>query len=371
MKSGISEYSEALIEGLYNFFDITLLVDNYKIANCSIIDKYKVIQYDNKEDYSNYDYIIYNFGNNSDYHCYMYELINKYRGYVILHDFTLYYLTVGYYEKQDILFQKIYEIEGIDGINAVKDSMKKNKSQNLLYHKELAPILPMNKEIFSMAKGIFVHSQYTKDLIQSECTNVDIFKIHLVNCNLNYNYTKDFLNIKFGIPKNAYIIGSAGFIAETKQNRLVCEAVKRYNEKYDEKIYYVMIGDGAYADDFLDKYIIKTGFFDNADFFNAINSCNLIMNLRYPYQGESSATLIQCMDMEKICVVTDIGWFSEIPDNCVIKLHKRITKEELCLKINLIKNSKLHMLKENAKNYVRDKCSSNMISEKIYKYLKK
>ena len=36
--------------------------------------------------------------------------------------------------------------------------------------------------------------------------------------------------------------------------------------------------------------------------------------------GETSATLLQALSQGKPCIVTDDGWFSEIPDACVVKV---------------------------------------------------
>ena len=59
MKSGISEYSESLVFGLKEYFDITLLVDNYKVENKKLQKEFKILNYDNTMDYSDYKYILY------------------------------------------------------------------------------------------------------------------------------------------------------------------------------------------------------------------------------------------------------------------------------------------------------------------------
>ena len=370
-KSGISEYSEALINGLDVFFEITLVIDDYKVENKQIREKYDIIKYSPNVDFSGYDYIIYNFGNNPEYHWYMYEMIQKYSGYVILHDYILYYLTVGYYEERNMLFQKVYELEGINGIQLIKESLKNIESRNLLEHKKIATMLPMNKEVIKKAKGIFVHSEFSQNIIKENYKSLDIYKINLVKCETMDMKDEKFLNRHFNIDDNAYIIGAVGFIAETKQNELTCLSVKKYNQTYEDKVHYVMIGEGNYVDHLLDNYIHKTGFLDNTEFFHAINSCDLILNLRYPYNGESSATLIQCMDLGKPCIVTDIGWFSEIPDDVVIKLPFDLSMNELCNNFSTWKEYDFNNIINNAKAYINKKCLPEYIGKCIYTYLVK
>jgi hypothetical protein len=373
-KSGISEYSEALIAGLDHYFDLTLVIENYTIYNKEIRSGYNIIKYKPDIDFSGYDFIIYNFGNNPECHIYMYDMIQKFPGYIILHDFVLYYLTVGYYQEKQALFQKIYEMEGIDGIQIVKRSLKKTKCDNLLEHKKISALLPLNKEIIEASKGIFVHSFYSKNNIEKDYGDRNISVIPHVKTLLSREDSeiteRDYLYKKFNIKKEAYIVGSIGFISQSKQNKLTCLAVKKYNQIHNKKIYYVMIGDGGYVDDLLDEYIMKTGFLGNEEFFKAINSCNLIVNLRYPYNGEASGTLIQCMDMKKPCIVTDIGWFSELPENAVIKVPYNISADELCTEIEKLKEEvDSTELINNAKNYVDHECNPIMIAEFIYKFI--
>ncbi len=370
MKSGISEYSESLVFGLKEYFDITLLVDNYKVENKKLQKEFKILNYDNTIDYSNYKYILYNFGNNHEYHSYMYDMILKYSGYVILHDFVLYYLTVGYYADKNKLFQKIYEMEGIDGISIVKESLKKLNENNLLLHKDISANLPLNNEVIKNSKGIIVHSNYSKDKINNNFSGINVLTIPHIKLNYTVPVGNDFLNKKFNIPKGAFIIGSIGFIGPSKQNKIVCEAVNKYNELHNNKIYYVMAGDGDYVNNYLNEYIFKTGFLGDEDFLKSIKSCNLIMNLRYPYNGEASGTLIHCMDLKKPCVVTDIGWFGELPDNSVIKVSKDVSVEALLEVIENAKQKDLTEIIENAYKYVNESCSAMPIAEKIYTFLK-
>lgn len=371
-KTGISEYSEALIWGLKEYYDITLLIDDYFIENREIKHNFSILKKSNLKEIDQYDILLYNFGNNPDAHEYMYDLFLNYPGYIILHDFSLFYLTIGHYEMKNCLYQKIYEIEGVKGIQILKDNLKENKEENLLSHKELAAYLPMNKEIILAAKGVIVHSDYTANKVKEVCTMLNICKIHLVKCEIKRTLKKDkILKKMFQIDSISYIIGAVGFIAPSKQNRLTCLAIKEYNKTHKNKIHYVMIGEGNYVDDLLDDYIHKTGFLENNEFFQAIEECNAIFNLRYPYNGESSATLIQCMDMEKICVVSDIGWFREVPDTCVKKVSTKITIEELVKVIEELKGEQAQQYIRNAKKYVMDYCLPEKIAADLHYFFSK
>lgn len=369
-KSGISAYSEVLVNALSLFFDISLLVDNYRIESDKL-NQYKIVNYRQGDDLSKFNYIIYNIGNNPDYHKYMYDAILKHPGHVILHDVILYYLTIGYYSEKEKLFSKIYEMEGKKGIDKIKRSIRRNKDFNLLNHKDISVELPLNGEILRNAKSIFVHSEFSKDMLKAMLGYKQVTKIEFVKLDFEVSneIKKDYIENMYGIPDRAIVFGSIGFIASSKQNEIIALAVQDYNKRHSEKMYYLMIGEGDYINHLLDQYILKTGFLQYNEYYSSIVRCNFIFNLRNPSNGETSATLIECMGMAKPCIVSDIGWFHEVPDNCVIKLSQDIKWQELANLFPQIINSDHSCICENAKKYVETQCNPKTIAGKIYQTL--
>lgn len=369
MRSGISEYSKTLIDGLDSFFDITILIDNYNISKYAVNKEYKIRKYNKQDDYSKYDVILYNFGNNPDYHFYMYEMLQKYEGFVILHDVSLYYLTCEYYKRNKWLFNSVYKMEGIKGISMIKDSLLDNKVDNLLYCKELSSKMYLNREVLEKSLGVFVHSKYAANIVSKVKDSSKVFVINLVQPILE---RKEHGKLKklFKLNDSDFIMASFGYIAETKQNHIICEIVNQYNNYHKDKIHYVMVGDGTYVDKYLNSFIHKTGFVgNNEDFLDYIADCDLIMNLRWPYNGESSATLLQCMSLGKKCIITDVGSFSEIDDSAVVKVAPSISKNDLynllCTEIHSHDNDVL----KNAKSFIKDNCSLEKISKDIFDYI--
>lgn len=88
VKSGISEYSERLLEELIKFYDITLYIDDYDIESRVIDNRFKVLTAgENEVDFDSYDYLVYNMGNNPSGHEYCYADAINHPGLVILHEF--------------------------------------------------------------------------------------------------------------------------------------------------------------------------------------------------------------------------------------------------------------------------------------------
>jgi glycosyltransferase involved in cell wall biosynthesis len=49
-------------------------------------------------------------------------------------------------------------------------------------------------------------------------------------------------------------------------------------------------------------------------------ACDVLVNLRYPTMGETSGSVIRGLSLGKALVVSDVGWFSELPDDAVLKV---------------------------------------------------
>jgi glycosyltransferase involved in cell wall biosynthesis len=51
-----------------------------------------------------------------------------------------------------------------------------------------------------------------------------------------------------------------------------------------------------------------------------IVTADIIINLRHPTVGESSATALRAMAAGKAIIVFDLGWYGELPDSAVVKV---------------------------------------------------
>ena len=49
-------------------------------------------------------------------------------------------------------------------------------------------------------------------------------------------------------------------------------------------------------------------------------TCDAIVSLRSPTMGETSGSAIRALSLGKPLVVSDVGWFAELPDEAVIKV---------------------------------------------------
>ena len=374
-KSGISDYSVALIKALSKVYDITLYTGNYVLDEPSLAE-YPVLRHGYDDiDFDLFDYRVYNIGNHPGFHGFIYEAAIKHPGMVILHDYMLYFLFTGYYQKRNDLYSKLYSENDLNSFLTVKRAVKKN-GPDLLNQPELTFSLSLNKELLSSGNKIMVHSEYARDKVLSTgfITEDKVRKInHLAHVDTNDEIiSKEDLFAKYNIPMDAFVISSLGYIAPTKLNREICEAVKSISGYNTKKLCYVMAGDGEYVDDELEfGKIIKTGYVGEKEFNSFVSHSDLIINLRNPTVGETSGAMIRILQLGKASIVNDIGWFAEIPDDCAVKLGIENIESNLEKCINELIDDEAGRLAmgENAAAYIKKEFAPEIIVEQIREFI--
>lgn len=374
-KSGISDYSVALIKALSKVYDITLYTGNYVLDEPSLAE-YPVLRHGYDDiDFDLFDYRVYNIGNHPGFHGFIYEAAIKHPGMVILHDYMLYFLFTGYYQKRNDLYSKLYSENDLNSFLTVKRAVKKN-GPDLLNQPELTFSLSLNKELLSSGNKIMVHSEYAREKVLSTgfITEDKVRKINLL-AHVDTNdeiISKEDLFAKYNIPMDAFVISSLGYIAPTKLNREICEAVKSISGYSTKKLCYVMAGDGEYVDDELEfGKIIKTGYVGEKEFNSFVSHSDLIINLRNPTVGETSGAMIRILQLGKASIINDIGWFAEIPDDCAVKLGIENIESNLEKCINELIDDEAGRLAmgENAAAYIKKEFAPEIIVEQIREFI--
>jgi glycosyltransferase involved in cell wall biosynthesis len=66
--------------------------------------------------------------------------------------------------------------------------------------------------------------------------------------------------------------------------------------------------------------LVREGFVDESRLWGLMKACDVHVNLRWPTMGETSGTAIRALALGKPLVVSDVGWFSELPDEVALKV---------------------------------------------------
>ncbi|MDE2590662.1 MAG: glycosyltransferase, partial [Patescibacteria group bacterium] len=128
-KSGIADYSARILPFLSYYWDIDIFIDDYTISDPYLTNNFNIysyLEFERLHTTKPYDSIVYQIGN-SDNHVYMFDLVKKYPGIVVLHDVYLsgviYWITGKVGKLNEYIDEVIYS-HGEKGKELVNKAQK-------------------------------------------------------------------------------------------------------------------------------------------------------------------------------------------------------------------------------------------------------
>lgn len=332
MRSGISDFSEELVWKLKEYCEIIIFspvkLENKDIANS--FECHDLADLEKDDVRRRLDLIVYHVGNNYQYHGKIVEYLKKYPGIVELHDLGLHHLSAAMTLEQQGQEAYLELVKYCHGERGVAIAKRFFAGQSGAPWNDHALDMCMNRHVIEHAKGMIVHSEMAKQVV------LGLFpEMPIINIMLHTEPTEESPEImtkaareKFGFNNKTLVMGSFGFATSAKRIIPCLDALKHFKESHDVDFSYLIVGEAAkdlnlkqeISSRGLEKNVIVTGFTTLEDFKQYMWACDLCFNLRYPTQGESSASLHRLLGMGKTIVVTDIGSFSDYPSNVALKV---------------------------------------------------
>jgi glycosyltransferase involved in cell wall biosynthesis len=66
--------------------------------------------------------------------------------------------------------------------------------------------------------------------------------------------------------------------------------------------------------------VIHVDYVDEARLWAFLSACDVCVNLRHPTMGETSGIVIRALSAGRPLVVSDVGWFAELPSDVAVKV---------------------------------------------------
>ncbi len=376
-KTGIADYSEQeILPYLAKFCDIDIFIDtNVNPSNRNLIKNFDIFPY---SDFpileKNYDIPIYQMGNNP-MHKFVYDSLIQYPGIVVLHDIFLHgflwnmSLAQGDSNKYIDMFEYCY---GKKGVKIAQIAVSTGVFPEFEY--------PLIKKIIDKSLGVISHSNYGINLIMRENRESIVKKINQPYTIPDVGREIDHYQIKseLGLTKFSPIISSFGFIFSHKRYNIILKSFKRFLSFYPNAILILVGGDMMNIRQMISslglaKSVFITGYIPQNKAQQYLDISDFCINLRYPTAGETSRSVLQIMASQKPVIVSDVGWFSELPNNACLKVGIDNLEEEQLLQF-MIALSSNEVLKntvgKNARDFVIKEHDPNKISQNYFSFLK-
>jgi glycosyltransferase involved in cell wall biosynthesis len=336
-RSGISDYSAELLPELARHYDIDVIVaqktisDPWVCANCAqrSIEWFKA--------HSNrYDRVLYHFGN-SHFHEHMLDLLENYPGVVVLHDFFL----SGMMQCMDVHGIRpsalVKELNHAHGYTSVQRRFQITDIEEAVLWK-----YPCNLSVLQSALSVIVHSNHSKQLAKKwygEEAGNDWSVLPLLRTqpkDIGRKEARRALNL----DPNDFVICSFGILSPTKLNHRLLKAWLSSALSKDYRCVLVFVGQnhgGDYgvqlldviADSGVQKNIRITGWTDATEFRQYLAAADVGVQLRTLSRGETSASVLDCMNWGMPTIVNANGSMVDFPDEAVWKLPDEFEDEQL------------------------------------------
>jgi len=379
-KTGVADYSECeLLPHLSRYIDIDIFTDvRVKPENEFLLehfDIYPYTEYDRMK--GSYDIPLYHMGNNQ-FHEYIYRSLVKNPGITVFHDIYLHgflwNISIGQ-NKPDYYREEFEYCYGERGAKVADLALQTGTYPEFVY--------PLIRRILDHSLGVICHSEFGVQTVLKEKRDISIRMINLPTTippeireveSLNARTIKKALSIEAKSP----IIVSFGFIAPHKRCHVLLKSFKRLLHDYPDAVLLLVGKDlmdvgNLIATLGLAQSVILTGFVPSADVIKFLAIADFCVNLRYPTAGETGASVLRIMAAKKSVIVSDVGWFSEIPDDCCLKVSVDSDEEDLLLAYMGALAANAGMCKvigENARRWVECAHDPNVIAQEFYRYIK-
>ena len=301
-RTGVADYSALLLPALEKRLDVT------------------VVRRGRKRVPRGADLALYHVGNNPDAHAWIVDALRRTPGVVVLHDFVLHHLVAG------------MTIGRRDG-HGYLDLMEREHGVvgRLLAHgvldKRIPPLwesrpqdFPLAGLVLEHATALIVHSRSVRDLARAAGYERPI---HVVP---HPAWTPP--PVEPERLAEGTVIGCFGIVNSSKRIPELLRAFARVRARHPEATL-LLVGPPSPGFD-LDRRLQRLGleedglrregWVDERRLWALMAGADACVNLRHPTMGETSGNVIRALSLGKPLVVSDVGWFSELPGSVALKV---------------------------------------------------
>ncbi|HZT45990.1 MAG TPA: glycosyltransferase family 4 protein [Gaiellaceae bacterium] len=259
------------------------------------------------------DVALYHVGNDAEAHGWIVDALRRRPGVVVLHDFVLHHLVVGLTFARGDAAGYLAAMEREGGLvgRLLAYAVLDNKLPPLW---ETRPEdYPLAGEILQHATGLIVHSHYVQERARATGYDRPIVRIP--------HPAWPVPDVAPAAVPGEPLFGCFGHLNETKRVNELVAAFKRVRERHPQarlllvgrlavRLARLELPDGVEHRDYVPE----------AELWSLMKACDAIVGLRSPTMGETSGSAIRALSLGKPLVVSDAGWFAELPDEAAIKV---------------------------------------------------
>ncbi len=299
-RSGIADYSSLLLPALRERIEVVVAEPGKRRPSADIA--------------------LYHVGNDPDAHGWIVDALHERPGVVVLHEVVLHHLIAGI---------TIGRGDGRGYLDAMERELGvAGRLLGLGVLDNLLPLLwetqperfPLTGSILDDAHGLIVHSGFVAQKARDAGYQGRLWRIpHPAWPMHDVTPASDVS----GDP----LIGCFGFL---NMNKRIPELLRAFASLRKKRPGARLLLAGAAGERFdlsrrlerlgLQDGITRLDYVPEERMWSLMAACDVLVNLRFPTMGETSGSVIRGLSLGKAMVVSDVGWFSELPDDVAVKV---------------------------------------------------
>jgi glycosyltransferase involved in cell wall biosynthesis len=331
-KSGIADYSAELLPHLAEHCEIELIVDEGSRPEETRFPIHGQRALPGLLAAGRFDAVLYQLGNNRDYHASIYRSLIDHPGVVVLHEYVIHHLV-----RDLTLFAgdpQAYVREMRYAYGKTGEAMARRCVATGV------PLDPWSYPLFERAVdaslGVIVHNQVTRDRVLASRPLARIATVpHHLSLEGLAEVSPEQARRELGIETGTFAVATFGFLTASKRPAVLLRAFARLRREVPAARL-LIVGEVSPHFDFdrvftpeLREGVTITGRLEIDCFLLYMRACDVAVNLRHPTAGETSGTVIRLLGLGKPLIVNETGSFAEIPDDCCAKVPLDDSEEDL------------------------------------------
>jgi len=268
-----------------------------------------------------FDLVVYNFGNHLPFHGEIFDVSRQHPGIVVLHDFVMHHFFAALYlESRRDPGAYLAEMEYRYGV-AGRAAGERSLQGNPVWETDEVVDFPLVERCTEGALGVVAHSEYLLDAVRRHYSG-PTRKINLPY-ELPVGRTAAGRS-SLGIPDDQLMVLTVGHVNANKRVHATLEALPdgmhfvvagptdpNYKKRLDEVVANRKLGSRVHFLGRVSDEVLHT----------CLVAADLCVNLRWPAMEGASASVIEEMLYSKAVIVSDVGFYKELPADCVIKIN--------------------------------------------------
>jgi glycosyltransferase involved in cell wall biosynthesis len=324
-RTGISDYSGELLPELARYYDIDVVVDQPEVTdpwvsqNCQVRSAQWFGEHGGE-----YDRVLYHVGN-STYHEYMFALMDRHPGVVVLHDFFLGHLLKDMQSRDPggrAWNRALYESHGYA---ALVQALSEHGSAEAVWK------YPANFRVLAGARGVIVHSRFQQRLAHEWYGEPVAQRLALVP-HLRVAAPLDATRraqarAGLGLKDDEFIVCTFGVVGPLKLSERLLDAWMQSSLARDPRSTLLFVGanDGGVYGEALSSRIRDaktdrvriTGWVDTEAYRQYLAAADVAVQLRARTRGETSGAVLDCLNYAVPTVLNAHGAMADLPGDVV------------------------------------------------------